>query len=212
MVWNATHIPFGITVPEARKIANPILKDIVEFTNYGIETDGAFFSIKCVVKPKGGAILHKHASYSENLKCLRGKMGIETGYGKASKTHIYGPGEEVHVAAGKWHRFFNPSETEDMEFEGTVTPAHQGFEIMLHIMYGLARDGLCNKDDPVPKSFVHACLTLAMAEVTFAQWDLWLVSQMAGAVRAWARWTGEEERLIKKYYGKPVGESDRKDL
>lgn len=138
-------------------------------------------------------------------------MGVQTGLGAAAKEHILGPGEEVFVERHQWHRFFNQSDIEEFVFDGTVSPAHHGFEMALHIVYGLSEDGLVGKDG-LPKSFVANCLFLSMGELEFPGWGLWLLSKVAIAVDYWAQWTGEKKRLIERYYGNPVEVKTGKEL
>lgn len=118
-------------------------------------------------------------------------------------------GETYSVQPGEWHRFFNPSETEAIVFEAKVTPAHQGFEILLHIFYGLVSDGY-GTPEGFPSSMYHMLMLQDMGEVSYPGWNGVLSTWMAKIVGLVARWTGEEERLTRKYYGRPINEDDKK--
>jgi hypothetical protein len=58
----------------------------------------------------------------------------------------------------------------------------------------LEEDGECDEKG-VPKNFVHLCLGDMKFTGTMA-----LLGPLAKAVAAYGRWTGEEERLLKKYW------------
>jgi hypothetical protein len=91
-------------------------------------------------------------------------------------------------------------------FDATVNPAHQGFEKTLCIIYGLAEDGHANADG-TPKNLFHSLLLMRMGEVGYPGlmgWVFGMVGILVGIV-AWV--TGEEERLTRKYYGKPISQA-----
>lgn len=111
------------------------------------------------------------------------------------------PGDDTTIVLpGTRHRFFNPSETEDIEFIGLVVPAHEGLERSLYILYGLANDGKCNADAR-PTSFVTACLIGDMGDLRFPGPMKWLGGGvLVKCVAAYARWRGLEAELLKKYW------------
>ena len=75
------------------------------------------------------------------------------------------PDDAITAPMGVPHRFFSAG-NEDVVFEVTMRPAHEGFEKSLYLMYGLANDGLTDKDSK-PKSFVHLCLVTSMGDLRF---------------------------------------------
>jgi hypothetical protein len=136
----------------------------------------------------------KHGSYREELSPASGTLGVVLG----DSTLTFKPGETAVIPIGTQHRFFNPSEEETVEFVGKVVPAHEGFEKSVHLIYGLAADGQCDAQG-LPKSFVHLCL---MGDLGDMRWPgmLAMANPLIKAVAAYARWSGEEERLLKKYW------------
>lgn len=84
-------------------------------------------------------------------------------------------------------------------FESKVTPAHVGFEKCLYVAYGLANDGLCD-EKAMPKSVVHLCLIAEMGDMRWPGVAGRLGGLFIGAVAAYGRWCGEEERLLKRYW------------
>lgn len=117
--------------------------------------------------------------------------------------------ETYRVKPGEWHRFFNPSKTDSIVFDAKVAPAHVGFEKLLHIFYGLVSDGY-GTGEGFPKSLFHQLMLMDMGEVSYPGWSGWVSSSAAKVVGLVARWTGEEERLVRKYYERPISEEERR--
>jgi hypothetical protein len=128
-----------------------------------------------------------------------------------TKTMILSPENQqtYKVQPGEWHRFFNPSKTEDIIFDGKVFPAHQGFEKTLHVFYGLVNDGH-GTPEGFPKSLFYQMMLMNMGEVGYPGLLGWSMGLLAAACGWIARVTGEEERLTVKYYGRPITEAERK--
>ncbi|KAK0942025.1 hypothetical protein LTR29_006443 [Friedmanniomyces endolithicus] len=124
------------------------------------------------------------------------------------KDWVLRPGETYEVQSGEWHRFVNPSETESVVFETRIQPAHQGFEKLLYIYYGLVEDGY-GRPDGAPNSLFHALMLMNMGEVGYPGLVSWLFGIFAMIAGLLARVTGEDERLTRKYYGKPITAAER---
>jgi len=170
-----THLPYGLIDPSKRIIRNRGIKDEAEFLRYGIETNGEYFSMRVLVKPGGGKFsppsnavwfltptgvpIHRHYGYGEKFFPVSGEIAVVGENG--TKTMMLRPGGTYQVKPGEWHRFFNPSETESIVFEAEVRPAHQGFENLLPIYYGLVEDGY-GTPEGAPKSMFHAYVYLRM--------------------------------------------------
>lgn len=120
-----------------------------------------------------------------------------------------GKNETYTVKPGEWHRFFNPSPTETIRFDAKVAPAHQGFEKLLHIFYGLVVDGYGNKEG-FPKSLFYQLMLMDMGGVSYPGLFGWTFGWAARFVRMVAQATGEEERLTLKYYGRPITDAERR--
>lgn len=54
------------------------------------------------------------------------------------------PGESKKIELKEWHLFENPTD-EDVKFRVRLEPASEGFEKIIYIVYGLARDGHVNE-------------------------------------------------------------------
>ncbi|KAK3700911.1 hypothetical protein LTR37_015714 [Vermiconidia calcicola] len=206
--YQATHIPYGLTDPSKRVIVNPGIQDRVEFLKYGIETGGEYFFVRTLVKPGGGVPIHKHATYGETFYPVHGEIAVVGHNG--TKTMMLSPesNDPYVVKPGEWHRFFNPSETEDIIFDAKLQPAHQEFEKVLFILYGLVDDGY-GTPEGFPKSIFHQLMLSNMGEVAypgFVGWATGLAAKIAGWI---AKVTGEQERLTVKYYGRPITDGER---
>ncbi|KAH6724167.1 RmlC-like cupin domain-containing protein [Leptodontidium sp. MPI-SDFR-AT-0119] len=189
--------PAGIRDPSRRTLTNHLIKDNVYIEKYGTETNSAYTQVRVTVAPGGGTPLHYHGSYEEHLTCTNGLLSCVVG----KKTLTFTPGETAVIPIGTRHRFFNNSENEGLEFMAKVVPAHEGFEKSLYICYGLAEDGKCDEKG-LPKSFVHLCL---MADLGDMKWPGFMLTAGLGnmivkVVAAYGRWSGEEERLLMKYW------------
>jgi mannose-6-phosphate isomerase-like protein (cupin superfamily) len=190
-----TPTPPGIRDHSRRTLSNPKIKDKVFIEKYGAETNGEYTLIRCTVSPGGGTPLHYHGSYQEQLTAKEGILGVVVG----EETKTFQPGETAVVEIGTKHRFFNPSADKDIEFVGKVVPAHEGFEQSIYIMYGWAEDGLCD-ENALPKSFVHLCLMADLGDMRWPGIMSVLGNPLIKSVAAYGRWSGEEDRLLKKYW------------
>ncbi|KAK0125398.1 hypothetical protein ONS95_000585 [Cadophora gregata] len=190
-------LPAGMHNPSRRKLTNHLIKDEAHIEKYSAETNGAYTQVRVTVAPGGGTPLHYHGSYDEHLTCTNGLLSCVIG----NKTLTFTPGEMAVIPIGTKHRFFNASESDDVEFVGKVVPAHEGFEKSLYICYGLAGDGECDEKG-LPRSFVHLCL---IADLGDMRWPGFMLvagfgNMLVKVVAAYARWSGEEDRLLKNYW------------
>ncbi|KAH6680552.1 hypothetical protein B0J14DRAFT_557900 [Halenospora varia] len=185
----STQLPPGLRDPGRRNLTNPLIKDRITIEKYGHETNGEYTLITASVLPGGGTPLHYHNTYEEHLTPVKGTLGIVLG----TETKMFKEGETAVVPKGTLHRFFNDSE-EEVVFSGKVIPAHEGFEKSIYIFYGMAEDAEAREkglidNKGLPTSVVTLCLLGDMGEMP-------LIKTLA----AYARWSGEEERLLKKYW------------
>lgn len=77
------------------------------------------------------------------------------------------------------------------------------------IFYGLAEDGHSTPEG-FPKSGFHLLMLMDFAQMSFPGVGGWFSSWLATVVGLIGRWTGEEERLVQKYYGKPITEEEKR--
>ncbi len=175
-----------------RTIVNPIVKDTVTFLQTAEESGGKITDLELTLLPGGGNVLHYH-NYSEKFTAIDGELGLKLG---KKQTMILKPGESYTVPAMALHNFFNPTDRE-IRFGIQVVPGHQGFENMLRILYGLAADGLTDKESK-PKSITHLAIIICMAEVN-APGLLTLMLPIFKVIARKAKKSGEEQKLIDRY-------------
>ncbi len=175
-----------------RTVVNPIIKDTVTFLRTSEETGGKITDLELTLQPKGGNVLHYH-NYAEKFIAIDGDLGVQLG---KKKTLLLKPGESYTVPAMALHNFFNPMDRE-IRFGVQVEPGHQGFEYMLRILYGLASDGLTDKESK-PKNLTHMAVIFTLAELN-APGILTLITPILRMMGKKARRNGEEQKLIDKY-------------
>jgi quercetin dioxygenase-like cupin family protein len=190
---NTSTTPLGLRDPSRRNLDSTRVKYKVFFEKYGAETGGEYSLVRCTTAPGGGTPLHYHNSYREELTALDGTLGVVIG----DETKNFQPGETAVIPIGTKHRFFNDTD-QVIEFRARIVPAHAGFEQCIYIAHGLEEDGQCDEKG-VPKNFVHLCLLADLGDMKFPGM-MALLGPLAKAVAAYGRWTGEEERLLKKYW------------
>ena len=175
-----------------RTIVNPIIKDTVTFIQTTEESGGKITDLELTLSPGGGNVLHYH-NYSEKFIALEGDLGVKLG---KRETIILKPGESHTVPPMALHNFFNPKDRE-IKFGVQVEPGHQGFENMLRILYGLASDGLTDKESK-PKSLKHMAIICCMAELN-APGLLTLMLPLFKIIAKRAKRNGDEQKLMEKY-------------
>jgi quercetin dioxygenase-like cupin family protein len=175
-----------------RTIVNPIFKDTATFLKRSAETGGKYCECEVTLLPGGKNVPHIHKKYSETFTALEGILGVKAG----GKTIILKPGETFTVPIGVVHSFFNPG-PETIRFNLILSPGFEGFEYMLRILYGMARDGQTDKKG-LPK---RLALTALIAEIgdTSLPGLFVLLAPLLKFLAARARKRGEEQRLMNTY-------------
>ena len=187
--------PPGVRDASRRLLTNPILKDEVTIEKYGAETGGEYTRLQVKVAPGGGTPIHLHSTYTERFISKDGTLTVVLG----EETHQLKDGAEALVPVRTLHQFRNDNEDRDITFNVELRPAHPGFEKTLYILYGMASDGQCNEAG-IPKSLILACLLAEMSDMASPGLSMVLGRSFVKVMAAYARWTGEEERLLKKYW------------
>jgi mannose-6-phosphate isomerase-like protein (cupin superfamily) len=175
-----------------RTIVNPVIKDVVTFLQTASESVSKISEIEIVVMPGGGNILHYHKTYSETFIAVEGDLGVKL----KDSMKILKPGERYTVKPMELHAFFNPG-PRPVKFRALIEPGHEGFENSLRILYGLAADGLTDKNS-VPKNLTHTALLLTMSDMNapgFLTWIFPLLQLIAKGAKA----KKEEQRLMQQY-------------
>ena len=176
-----------------KTVSNPINKASVTFLQTSKETNGKKTELELTLQPKGEIAMHYHHSYDEIFTAIEGNLGIKTG---KNKVIILKPGETFVAKTNTLHGPFNPSDSV-IRFAAKVEPGNEKFENFLRISYGLAADGLTNKDSK-PKSKKHLAILLVMADINVPG-PLKFLFPVIKRIAKKAIAQGEEKRLIDKY-------------
>jgi quercetin dioxygenase-like cupin family protein len=176
-----------------RTIVNPVIKDTAEFIRTSRESNATASELEITLMPGGGNRLHYHKTYSETFIAVDGELGLKLG---RHQKRILKPGETFTVQPMQLHCFFNPT-GQPIKFRILIEPGHEGFENSLRILYGLAADGLTDKES-IPKSLTHTALFVTMSDMNAPGLLTWIFPLLKWIAKR-ARARGEEQRLIARY-------------
>jgi quercetin dioxygenase-like cupin family protein len=174
-------------------IINPLIKDEVNFIQTATGSAGKLTELLITLSPGGSNPLHYHRNFTETFTAIEGELGVRL---SKTKKILLNSGENYAVPPGQLHAFFNPGNSV-IKFNVRIEPGHEGFENSLRILYGLAADGLTNKQS-IPKSLKHIAMIGYMSDMNIPG----LIGAISPILNKWAqklRASGEEEKLIKKY-------------
>lgn len=194
----ASHTPPpGFRDPKLRKIVNTAFKDEVNVVLYSEETNHEYFELEITLGPKGGNPLHWHTKNDEIFTAGPNGVGLQLD----DKIIHLKAGETARVPVRHNHRFFNPSDEEEVTFTVRGEPGSDGdsFAKGLYVLYGLSRDGFCDERG-VPKHISHVAIFMYRTDTWFSGWKQYLKGPLFWLAYLYARYSGEEERLIEKYY------------
>jgi quercetin dioxygenase-like cupin family protein len=120
-----------------RTIDNPVTGERATYIETSHETGRTRSVIEIDVQPHGGVPVHRHAGHDEHIEVLEGEIEVTI----AGRSRRYGTGERVVIERDVVHAWRNPNADRPLRFRGMMTPGHPGFENMLRVLFGLARDG-----------------------------------------------------------------------
>jgi quercetin dioxygenase-like cupin family protein len=176
-----------------RKIINPLYKDTVTFVKTSAISDGKISELEITLLSGGKNPIHYHKSYSETFTAIDGDLGLGLGKGKRK---ILKPGNTYTVDPNNLHYFFNPNDKE-IKFKSVLKPGHEGFENSLRILYGMASDGLTDKNG-IPKSIQHKAIVAIMADMNIPGFFT-LIFPLLKRIARKAKNSGVEQELIDRY-------------
>ena len=179
-------------IMEKRTFANPAINDSATFIKTSAETNGTYTLMEIDLGKSNGPPLHYHNAFSEKFEVKEGVLYMQVGKDKK----VLNIGDSVTVPAGTNHRFYN--ETDDMvKFHITLEPGHSGMENFIKIFYGLASDGLTDKNGK-PKNFAHLAVALIMSDSNAPGW-MSLLSPIIRNTTKRAKKNGTEQWLLDRY-------------
>lgn len=176
----------------SRTIHNPVTHYSATFVKTTRESGGTKSELNFTLHPGGGNEFHYHKSYTETFTALKGQLGVKVG----GKMVILNEGESHTIKPGEVHCFFNPTSTVT-EFKVEIIPGHEGFENALRILYGLAADGLTNKNG-IPTNIKHIALIATMSDMNLPGFFTWIFPLLQLIAKR-ARKAGLERSLLARY-------------
>ena len=144
---------------ERKVYENPVYGDKAVFLKTAAETGGLYTLIEMEVSAGGGNEPHLHEDYAETFTVVEGDLTLLAG----KEYRVLRQGESFTVPPKMVHCFKNRSKSR-VKFSVKFSPGQPGFENVLKIGYGLAKDGLTTGKG-VPKKFSHFALLLVMSAV-----------------------------------------------
>lgn len=135
---------------------NPVVRNQVEFKELCEETKGTRTVAEITVYPGGGIPIHFHREFTEYYECLQGQLHMTVG----KHERVLRPGEYVMVPLNTLHRYYNPT-NEPVKFKVVIQPGNIGFQLLVVVLNGLARDGKVTRTGLPKNLFIFGYLSVA---------------------------------------------------
>lgn len=191
-------IPPGVQDESRRTITNAVTGEKVYFAKYGYETGGQYTEAIITCKSGGGPPLHYHFTYAERFEGIEGQLEVQL---NDEQPRSVKAGEIVDIPVKTPHRF--SAGEKGAKFKGLVLPADAGFEQSLYILFGLAQDGELGNDG-LPRSLIHTAVVGSLGGMSFPGASGAVLNVMTSALAAYARWSGVQDALIRKYWAQSL--------
>lgn len=135
---------------------NPVLQNRIEFKELCEETGGTRTVAEVTLKNGGNIPLHYHFEFSEYYEVLEGELKMQVG--KEIKT--LHKGDYLLIPVKTLHRYFNESGN-DVKFKVVIQPGNIGYQLLVSVLNGLARDRKVNKQGLPVNWLVRGYLSVA---------------------------------------------------
>jgi len=117
-------------------VTNPVTKETIEFLDTARRSGGRRSRFIVTLQPGGAIAAHVHRTYDERVEVVEGVATIALD----GVTKQFAVGEAVSIEKGQTHAIRNASDS-PMAFRVDVEPGHGGYETMLRVLCGVAREG-----------------------------------------------------------------------
>ena len=171
---------------------NTLQNDEVVFLRTAAETGGECTLLHVQAEPGSGVTRHYHQTYTERFEVREGVLSVEAG----GTTQVLMTGETATAPKGTVHRWANQT-SRRTRFLVEATPASEGFEKGLQILYGLASDGLTFSNG-VPRNVLHTAWLMEYSDIWLPRTSRPLVPLLR-ALAEKARAQGIDEQLLDRY-------------
>ena len=135
---------------------NPVLQNRIDFKELCEETNGTRTVAEITLKDRGRIPLHYHFEFSEYYEVLEGELKMQVG--KEIKT--LHKGDYLLIPVKTVHRYFNES-GDDVKFKVVIQPENIGYQLLVSVLNGLARDRKVNKQGLPVNWLVRGYLSVA---------------------------------------------------
>jgi quercetin dioxygenase-like cupin family protein len=135
---------------------NPVLQNRIEFKELCEESNGTRTFAEITLKSGGKIPLHYHFEFSEYYEVLEGELKMQVG--KEVKT--LHKGDYLLIPVKTVHRYFNESGY-DVKFKVVIQPGNIGYQLLVSVLNGLARDRKVNKKGLPTNWLVRGYLSVA---------------------------------------------------
>lgn len=172
---------------------NPVIKNRIEFKELCEESNGTRTVAEITLKKGGKVPLHYHYEFSEYYEVLEGQLKMQIG--KDIKT--LNKNDYVLIPVKTVHRYYNDSDGE-VKFKVVIQPGNMGYQLLVAVLNGLARDGRVNKDGLPTNWLIRGYLSVAAGSNVpgFLSWIQPLLNWLYRvAIRK-----GVDKQLLAKYY------------
>src|SRR4030095_16692738 len=135
---------------------NPVLQNRIEFKELCEETSGTRTVAEITLKSGCKIPLHYHNEFSEYYEVVEGELKMQLE--KEIKT--LQKGDYILVPVKKIHRYFNDSGS-DVKFKVVIQPGNIGYQLLVSVLNGLARDGRVKKNGLPGNWLIRGYLSVA---------------------------------------------------
>jgi mannose-6-phosphate isomerase-like protein (cupin superfamily) len=172
---------------------NPVIKNRIEFKELCEDTCGTRTVAEIILKDGGKVPLHYHYEFSEYYEVLEGELKMQIG----KEIRTLRKGEYVLVPVRTNHRYFNDS-GKDVKFKVVIQPGNIGYQLLVSVLNGLARDRRVNKDGLPTNWLVRGYLSVAAGSNVpgFLSW----IQPVLNWLYKIAIKRGVDKQLLAKYY------------
>jgi len=135
---------------------NPVLQNRIEFKELCEETSGTRTVAEVTLKSGGNIPLHYHNEFSEYYEVLEGELKMQVG----NEIKTLHKGEYLLIPVKMVHKYFNESDR-DVKFKVVIQPGNIGYQLLVSVLNGLARDKRVNKQGLPTNWLIRGYLSVA---------------------------------------------------
>ena len=135
---------------------NPVLQNRIEFKELCEETSGTRTVAEVTLKSGGNIPLHYHNEFSEYYEVLEGELKMQVG----NEIKTLHKGDYLLIPVKMVHKYFNVSDR-DVKFKVVIQPGNIGYQLLVSVLNGLARDKRVNKQGLPTNWLIRGYLSVA---------------------------------------------------